>query len=200
MRRHFLLLDVLLPGVALAALLAGFHMNLPALMSGGVLILGLRFLAAGGLAVRYRHIPVWNPNYRRFSEAIRTYRGAAAVPMGLAGLLVGGILAALALAHMAGVPLEAMRQAALAQPALALLPAGGALLLYGLGFLIGFRDDGDVLTGPPAWNTLITLPGRLGGLVLCLLGLVCLGAGAWGLMHPDALSGQPASNNTRLGG
>lgn len=201
MRRRFLLLDVLLPGLALAAVLAGFHLSVPAWMSGGVLILGLRFLAAGGLSLRDRRIPVWNPNYRRFDEAIREYRGAAAVPKGLAGLLGGGVLAVLALAHLSGVPLAAMRQAVLARPALALVPVGGVLLLYGLGFLMGFRDDGDTLIGPPAWNTLITLPGRLGGLVLCLLGLVCLGACAWGLIYPDTLPGlagqQPATLDQR---
>lgn len=184
MRRRFLLLDVLLPGLALAAVLAGFHLSVPALMSGGALILGLRFVVAGGLALRDRRIPVWNPNYRRFSEAIREYRGAAAVPMGLGGLLGGGVLSALALANLAGVSLEAMRRAVLAQPALALVPVGGVLLLYGLGFLMGFRDDGDTLTGPPAWTALLSLPGRLGGLILLILGAVLLTAGLWGLPPP----------------
>ncbi len=200
MRRRFLHLDVLLPGVALAAVLAGFHLKLPALMSGGALILGLRFVVAGGLAMRDRRIPVWNPNYRRFDEAIREYRGAAAVPMGLAGLLGGGVLAALAMAHLAGVSLEAMRQAVLARPALAMVPVGGVLLLYGLGFLMGFRDDGDTTTGPVAWNTLLTLPGRLGGLVLFILGATLLGAGGWMALPPDALSSLDLPLSSRAAG
>lgn len=187
MQRRFLLLDVLLPGLALAGIVSGFHLGWPGLMATGVLTFGLRFLVAGSLALRDRRIPVWNPNYRRFGDAIREYRGAAAVPMGLAGLLGGGMLAALALAHLAGVSPETMRRAVLAQPALALVPGGGVLLLYGLGFLMGFRDDGDTLTGSAAWTALLILPGRLGGFILLVLGASLMGIGAWATAHPDSL-------------
>ena len=86
---RFWLLDVLLPGLSLAGILAGFHLQSPTLMAGGVLTLGLRFIVAGWIAVRDRQILVWNTNYRVFTDAIRQYRGPAAVPMGIAGLLVG---------------------------------------------------------------------------------------------------------------
>lgn len=184
MRRRFLLLDVLLPGLALAAVLAGFHLKLPALMSGSVLILGLRFMVAGGLALRDRRIPVWNPNYRRFDDAVREYRGSAAVPMGIAGLLAGITLVTLALAHLGGVPLEMMRDTVIAYPAAGLGPVGAMMMLYGLGFLMGFRDDGDTLKGTPAWNALIGLPWRLGGLILFLLGIGMLVAGVWRSFNP----------------
>lgn len=184
---RFWLLDVLLPGLSLAGILAGFHLKSPPLMAGGVLTLGLRFIVVGWIAVRDRQILVWNTNYRVFTDAIRQYRGPAAVPMGIAGLLVGGVLAALALAHLAGTSLDAMRSTILAQPALALVPVGGGLALYGLGFLMGFRDDGDILTGPAVWNALIGLPWRLGGLVLLALGTAALGAGIWEALNPGVL-------------
>ena len=186
---RFWLLDVLLPGLSLAGILAGFHLQSPTLIAGGVLTLGLRFIVAGWIAVRDRQILVWNTNYRVFTDAIRQYRGPAAVPMGIAGLLVGGVLATLALAHLEGTSLDAMRSTILAQPSLALVPVGGGLALYGLGFLMGFRDDGDILTGPAAWNALLGMPARLGGLVLFILGAALLGAGGWVALHPDALTG-----------
>ncbi|HRH79891.1 MAG TPA: hypothetical protein PLW81_02480 [Thiobacillaceae bacterium] len=196
----FWLLHVLLPGLALAGILGGFHLDLPYLTAAGVGMLGARFMLAGWLALRERQVIVWNANYRRFTDAVRAYHGPAAVPMGLAGLLGGGVLTALALAHLAGISLDAMRQAVLAQPALALVPTGLALGFYGMGFLMGFRDDGDTPTGPAAWNALLGMPGRLGGLILCALGTALLGAGVWEGVHPGSLPGLLATGLSMLAG
>lgn len=176
---RFWLLHALLPGIALAGILGGFHLGRPALAAAGVLVLGVRFLLAGGLALRERQIIVRNANYRRFGDAVRAYRGAAALPMGLAGLLVGSMLAMLALAHLAGMSLEAMRAMLMRQPAPGLVPAGLALCPYGLGFLLGFQDHGERIEGSRAWQFLLRLPERLGGIILVLLGAGLLVAAIW---------------------
>lgn len=186
-RRRFWLLHVAVPGFALAAILGGFRLNLPWVMASGIGVLGARFVAAGIFALREHSILVWNPNYYRFPDAIREYRGLAAIPMGVAGVLGGAVILTAVLAYLSGMSLEEMRSAIFTHPALALVPIGLVLVLYGLGFMMGFRDDGDVLQGPAAWNALLTFPGRLGGLILVLLGAGLVGMGAWEMMHPGSL-------------
>lgn len=167
---RFWLLHVALPAIAVTGVLGGFHLGLPALIAAGVGVLGARFMLAGWLALRKRQIIVWNPNYRRFADAVREYHGPAAVPMGLAGMLLGAMLAVLAVTSFAGVSVDTLRATIMRQPALALVSAGLALCLYGLGFLLGFQGHGERLDGSSAELFLLGLPERLGGVILMLLG------------------------------
>lgn len=177
---RFGLLDIILPGVALAGVLAGFHLRQPPLLSLGVLVLGGRFVLAGWLALRERQIIVWNPNYRRFTDAVRVYHGPAAAPMGLAGMLLGAVLAVLAVTSLAGVSVDALRAALVRRPALMLVPTGLIVCLYGLGFLLGFQDHGEDIKTSRTGLFLLHLPERLGGAILVLLGAGLLLVAAYG--------------------
>jgi hypothetical protein len=110
-RCRFWLLYVVIPALALAVILGGFHMGLPWVMASGIGILGARFMAVGLLALMEQRILVWNPNYHRLPDAVREYRGSAAIPMGIAGILGGGTVLAAVLVYLSGMSRVAMRSA-----------------------------------------------------------------------------------------
>jgi hypothetical protein len=164
------------PAVSCAALLGGFNLGWPRLAAAGVIGLGLSALATGILAVLERRLMF----IRGGSLTPRAYRyfiyeGVAAVPYGLAFAVAGLALGACGLFFLGGLAPAAMRDTVLAEPHIALVPAGAALIFWGLGFVVGFpRAAGS--TGDRLAVALTHLPARLGGLIL-----MGLGAGAFAL-------------------
>lgn len=173
------------PALSFAALGGGFNLGWPRLAAGGVVGLGLSALATGMLAVGERRLlfirggSLTPRAYRYF-----IYEGSAAVPYGLAFAVAGLTLGACGLLYLAGTGPGAMRDAVLARPHLALVPVGGALLLYGLGFAIGFRRAARS-AGDRVAIALAHLPAQLGGLILMALGAAAFALGLLEWLEPQ---------------
>jgi hypothetical protein len=186
------------PGLALAALGAGVNLGWPRLAASGWIGLGIAGLAVAWFAIRERRLMF----IRGGSMTPRAYRyfiyeGVAAVPYGLAFAVAGLALVTSGLWYLAGTSAGAIRGALLAHPHRALLPAGAALLCYGLGFLIGFRRRASSFADRLA-VALLHLPAQLGGLILCALGSAAFVLGLIEWLHPvlfrqqfQALFGNP---------
>lgn len=175
---------ILAPALSSAALLIGFNLGWSKLAAAGVIGFGLTALLIGYRMVRERQLifirgaPLTPREYRYF-----IYEGRAAVPYGLAYLVGALCLIAPAVLFMSGTSLQRLRDVALARPSLLLLPLGLLLLLYGLGFLIGFGRRG-TSTGDRLGIALHDLPARLGGLILVAWAAAMLVVGAVEAIDP----------------
>ncbi len=168
--RRVMALYFVAPALSFALLVTGFSLGWQRLSAAGVAGLAGTALAVGGLAVRERRLlyirggSMTQRAYRYF-----IYEGLAAVPYGLAMVVVGATAMVAVLLFLAGTSFEEMRAAAWTRPHRILLPGGAALLCQGLGFLIGFRrattSFGDWLA-----VSLLDLPARLAGLILAAIG------------------------------
>jgi hypothetical protein len=176
------------PALSLAAVSLGASLGWPWLAALGALALGLTGVAYGGLAaVERRLMFIRGPTLlgrREHRYRYFIYEGVAAVPYGLAFAIAGAALAGAALLFLLGTSLGQMRAAVLAQPHLALVPAGGALLAHGLGFLIGFSRT-PASPGDRFSIALQHLPARLGALILIGWALALLAVGLVEWLRPD---------------
>lgn len=169
---------IVAPALSFAAVLIGFNAGWPTLTAAGVIGFGLTALLIGSRMVRERQIvfirgaPLTPREYRYF-----IYEGRAAVPYGLAYLWGAVCLIAPAALFLGGTRLQHLRDLALARPSLLLLPLGLLLLLYGLGFLIGFSRR-PTSTVDRLGIALHDLPSRLGGLILIAWAIAMLAVGA----------------------
>jgi hypothetical protein len=188
-RAQYLWLQVAFPAAGLIALLAGVGQELPLLADAGLIFLGAAGIAAGGVTATLRRVVVAWPAprlvIRTFTGPGAAFSGSAVVILGLAAVLAG-------LAHLVGTSPAAMKALVVSRPGVALAPAGAALLSNGLAFLIGFPEGRDPNLGP-TWNALLSIPARLGGLILLLLGGAALALGAWELLAPEAFDRLVAS-------
>jgi len=175
-------LQVGLPGLGLALLVAGVEWEVPLLPDLGVLALAAGAAASGVACAAYRRVVFVWPSEQRYR--LVAWHGNAALCFGASLLVLGVAVAAAGLAHLGGRSPEAIRAAVLARPSLALVPAGAALLLLGVGTVVGFPEGRDPARGP-AWNLLLSLPGRLGGAILVLLGAGLLALGGYELLAPE---------------
>lgn len=183
-RRRFGLLHIALPAVSLFGIVAGIGLGVAWMTQLGGLGLAAMFFFIGALAIRERRVVVWNETVSNH-VAIETYSGVAAVPMGLAGIVGGLTLFALAIAQMQGVSLDSMRSLLRARPGLALVPIGTVLIFTGLGFVIGFAVGKDPDKGP-LFNAVLSIPSRLGGLIQLACGGAAAGLGVFELLRPEA--------------
>jgi hypothetical protein len=175
---------VALPLVSLMWVVVGLGLGVVWMAEVGMLGLAVTILAIGALAIRERRVLIWQEHVSN-RVAIQVYCGVAALPMGLAGVVGGLSLLALVLAHAQGVSIETMRSAVLARPGLALVPLGAFLVLAGLGFLGGVASGKDRDKGR-LFNAMLSLPSRLGGLILMAWGVAAAGIGAFELLQPEA--------------
>jgi hypothetical protein len=168
------------PALSLAALSLGVSLGRPMLAALGALALGLTGIAYGGLAAAERRMMyIRGPallGRRRHRYRYFIYEGVAAVPYGLAFVAAGAALAVASLLFLLGVTLEQMRAAVLARPRWVLVPAGAALLMHGLGFLIGFSRPASS-AGDRFWIEVQHLPARVGALILIAWAAAMLAVG-----------------------
>ncbi len=182
--RRVMLQFFVAPAVSLAALIAGFNSGWPRLAAIGVIGLGLSALLVGCLAVSEQRLMFMRSGTRiRREYRYFIYEGVAAVPYGLAFVILGAALIVAATQFLQGTSLEQMRSAVAARPHLALIPLGAALLFYGLGFLIGFARRA-TSTGDALWIGLLHLPARLGALILLAWAVAMLAVGAVEWLDP----------------
>lgn len=187
--RRVLVQFLLVPGLAFAALVAGFFLELRLLAGGGVAGLGLAALLVGALAVRERRLTYM----RGGTMTLRTHRyyiyeGLAAVPFGLAYVVAGISLVAAGAVFMAGAGVHAIRDALLARPGLALTPLGLGFAFHGTGFVIGFGRRAKSV-GDRVWIEFLHFPARLGGLILVAWGAGLLVLGLADLVAPAVFDG-----------
>jgi len=179
-KQQFLLLGVLPAGSGLLLMVAGFNFRMPVLYTLGLLALSFAALATGIASCLYRRIVFINPNRRRFDLIV--WQGVAAIPFGGTYIVGGFLLLAVAIAHLTGMSADAMRDAIIARPGLLLALLGVATLSYSIGFAIGFPAGEDAKRGA-TWNALMSIPARLGALILFVIGGTLLGIGGWELLH-----------------
>lgn len=184
--RRVMALQFVAPALSFAALALGFSLAWPRLAAVGVLGLGLTGVAIGQFAVRERRLMF----IRGGSMTPRAYRyfiyeGVAALPFGAAFAIGGLALLVPAAAFLLGMGVEAMRDAVLARPSLALVPVGVVLLCNGAGLVVGFRRPAESARDR-LWIEILHFPARLGGAILVALGMAALMLGAFEMLSPDA--------------
>ena len=182
--RRVMLQFFVAPALALAALLAGLNLGWPRLTAIGVLGLGLAALLVGWSAITERRLMFMRsgariPRERRYF----IYEGLAAVPYGIALVVLAGALITPASLHFSGTSLGGMRAVVLARPGLALAPLGLLFLFHGLGFLIGFGRRATSFADR-LWIALLHLPARLGALILLAWALALLAIGLVEIASP----------------
>ena len=175
-------LQTALPGAGLLALVWGVERDLPRVSDAGVLLLAVAGIAAGGVTIALRRVVFMAPT-RRF--VLLTWTGPAAVFSGASLVVLGVTAGAVAGLHLAGTNAAGLKTLVVERPGLALAPAGAALLSRGLAFVVGFPEARDP-HGGGLWNALLSIPGRLGGLILVGLGGGALALGGWELLSPAA--------------
>lgn len=184
LRRRFGLLHIALPAVSMVWIVAGLGLGITWMTELGGLGLAAMFFFIGALAIRERRVLVWNETVSSH-VAIETHRGAAAVSMGLAGIVGGLTLFALAVAHIQGMSLNSIGRLLRARPGLALVPIGTVLIFTGLGFVMGVAAGKDPGKGP-VFHAVLGIPSRLGGLIQLAWGVAAAGLGAFELLQPEA--------------
>ena len=183
--RRVMALQFVAPALSFAALLLGFSLEWPRLAALGVAGLGLTGVALGQFAIRERRLmfirgATLTPKTHRYF----IYEGVAAVPFGSAFVITGVSAIVAAAVFLLGAGVDAIRDAVLTRPSLALIPVGAALLCNGLGFVIGFRRSAKSV-GDRWWLEFLHLPAGLGGAILVALGIGALGVGAFESLLPD---------------
>lgn len=176
------ILEVLLVIGGVLAAYAGDHLSNPALFNAGILTLGAGFALGGMEAIVTRRIGFWSR-----SIGSTSYRGLAAVFQGAVFLMVGASVMAYALARFLNVE-EAAFSLLRNRPGIIFL--GLAVVLLGLGSanVLGAMEARGSL-----WTVLLSLPYRLGGLVLVVLGLIAMVIGLFELFDPDGFDDFVAS-------
>lgn len=104
-----------------------------------------------------------------FGFKLVVYEGVAARLAGIALIALGVAVASLGAAHATGTSAAAIRSSMIARPGLLLAPLGFPMLLAGLAYVVGFAEDLETGAGP-VWNPLLSIPQRLGGVVLAVIG------------------------------
>ncbi|MHB8764937.1 MAG: hypothetical protein ACYDA8_11470 [Deferrisomatales bacterium] len=182
-------LQVGLPGLGLALLVGGveWEATLPAAL--GVLLMAAGAVASGLACAAYRRVVFLWPG-RRYR--LVAWHGNAALGFAGALLTLGAAAGAAGLAHLSGCSPAAIREAVLARPSLGLVPAGAGLLCLGLGIAAGFPEGRDPANGR-AWNLLLSVPNRLGGAILLMIGAGLLGVGGYELASPEGFDAAVAA-------
>ncbi len=178
--RQFWWLQVMLPACGLALLLGGFWLALERMMQAGVMVLAVAAGASGIACAGKRRVAFAR---RGWGFELWVWHGVAAVYIGCGLIVFALAVLGAALAHAAGVPLEALAGQLRARPSLALLPLGACCALIGSGVAIGFEAAKERGRGR-VWNTLLLLPDRLGGGILAAIGLLLLAAGSYEWLLP----------------
>lgn len=172
---QFWMLQIALPAAGLGLLIAGHSLGWPRLMSTGVFVLGATGVAAGGACMLLRRITFAR---RGWGFELWVWHGTAAVFIGAAFAVLGSALAATALMHLGGTELMEIGARFRARPGLLLVPVGLALLLGGIGAFIGFRNAGE-MGRSEIWNFVLSVPDRLAGAILIVIGAAALIVGLW---------------------
>jgi hypothetical protein len=182
-------LQTALPGAGLLALVAGVDRDWPRLADAGLLLLAAAGITAGGVTLALRRL-VFLARTRRF--VLRVWTGPGAVFAGVGLIVVGLMAGAVGVLHWAGTSAAGLKALVVSRPGLLLAPAGAAFSCQGLALLIGFPEARDP-RGGGLWNALLSVPGRLGGLILLVLGAGALALGSWEILSPAAFDRAVAS-------
>lgn len=175
--------------------LGGFHLDRPLIMDAGVLVLAAAAVASGSASILTRRLVFLWPG-RRYRLGV--WYGAAAILVGLGFVVLGLAVAAGALAHLGGMSLGQIRDAILERPWRVLTPTGFFMFANGLAMIVGFdrtrrgtseAADTLVVVEPDrgaTWDLLMSIPGRLGGLIGAAIGAAVLGIGCYEFLRPQA--------------
>jgi hypothetical protein len=179
---QFWWLQTVLPGAGLLLLVLGIDRELALALDAGIMLLAAAGVASGAAMAALRRLVVPAPTRRL---VLLTFTGPAAVCSGLALVILGLAAGAVGILHAMGTSAAGLKALVIARPGIALAPAGAAFVSHGLAFIVGFPEGRDP-RGGRVWNALLSVPSRLGGLVLVLLGTAALVVGGWELLAPAA--------------
>jgi hypothetical protein len=169
------LVEIILVGLGMLLVWAGFRFDNSLWVNSGVMLVGLGIAAGGVHAMITREI-----RFRRRHTSDETYRGCAAILMGAAISLAGGGLMLVGLLLFQGVA-EAAWHFVLRRPGFLLLFVGAALLAYGSAFILGPQEH----QGQTGWGLALSLPQRLGGVILLGLAVAALAVGLFEFLLPS---------------
>jgi hypothetical protein len=162
------------------------RLSLAPVIGVGVAIAGLGVLVGGLGDVLTRSVNYADYDFNRDNRFIpfQSYRGVPAVLFGVFWVMLGALAVAGGLAYAAGV----------ARPALELLRAHPSVPLLGIGLPLFFYGSA-TLMGPTETSPrrsfglfLVSLPERLGGLFLVVVGVAAIAAGCAEIVAPGTLA------------
>jgi hypothetical protein len=172
-------LQWILIGLGTAIGYAGWRFGWPAVIGLGVALAGLGVAAGGVEDMLNREVSL---SYHEEGGRYQTYSGASAVLMGVMWVLVGLAMVIGGLAAMVGLG-GWLWSNLRAHPGPALVLAGMAMIAYGGSEALGAREN---RLSASFLNFLGSVPARIFGVILVVVGLLALGAGTLELIAPQA--------------
>jgi hypothetical protein len=172
-------LQWILIGLGVALGYAGWRFEWPAVIGLGVALAGLGVAAGGVEDMLNREVSL---SVQAERSRVQTYSGASAVLMGVMWVLVGLAMVIGGLAYAAGLGGWLWGNVR-AHPGAALVLAGLAMMAYGGVETLGARED-HLSASPLAF--LGSLPARIFGVILIIVGLLVLLGGGLELVAPQA--------------
>jgi hypothetical protein len=172
-------LQWILIGLGVALGYAGWRFGWPAAIGLGVALAGLGIAAGGVEDMLNREVSL---SYRDEGGHYQTYSGTSAVLMGVTLVLAGLAMLVGGLAYAAGLGAWLWGNIR-AHPGPALVLAGLAMIAYGGMEALGAREN---RLSASFLNFLGSVPARIFGVLLVVVGLVTLGAGTLELIAPQA--------------
>jgi hypothetical protein len=172
------ILQWVLIGLGVVLGYAGSRFHLPALIGIGVTVAGLGITAGGAEDMITRNVSL---SYHEEGGRYQTYHGLSAVLLGVMWVVVGLALVVGGLAYTLGAG-EWLLGNLRAHPGPALVLGGLAMLAYGGSEALGARED---RLSASFLNFLGSVPARIFGLILVVVGLVAIGAGTLELVAPQ---------------
>lgn len=178
---RYWILVVGVPMAGLALVIIGAEFEASVLIGFGLLVLAAAAIGNGVMQVRTREFMFQPPAYR--IAVLERWEGPSAVFFGYAFIVAGAWIGAAALAHLGGLDADALGALLLARPGLVLAPLGLFLLAVGAGYVAGFQDGHTPARGA-LWNCVMSLPNRMGGVILLALGAAAFIVGLFELLEP----------------
>lgn len=179
---QFWLMETGLPALGLGLFSGGVAWERAWLIDVGICVLALAAASTGVTCIAKRRVV--------FMAPIEVYRlivwqGPAALFVGAGLLVLGLMIGAVGLSHAAGVSATTILEGVFARPGLVLAPGGVAMLAGGIAAIIGFPEGRDPEHGA-MWNLFMSIPSRLGGLILSTAGGAAMAIGLYELVAPEA--------------
>ncbi|MBN1259990.1 MAG: hypothetical protein JXB35_04840 [Anaerolineae bacterium] len=168
--------------LGILAMIGGWQLSLLPLLYLGLMIVGLGMVGMGVKSIIARRVDLSDSDVGYGAHT--TYLGCTAMLWGISLATAGLALLAVGIVLMLGFG-EALLVFVKARPGFLLAALGVFLSAEGATQVLGSREQARGF-----WSILGSVPGRLGGVLLTLTGLVMLGLGAFEIVAPagfDAL-------------
>lgn len=156
----------------------GWRFGQPVWISIGVAVAGLGIAAGGVQDMITRYVSI---SYQEARSQVQTYSGLSAVLFGIMWILVGLCLFGGGLIYTIGLD-NLMWDYVQAHPGPVMVMIGLMMMAYGGVEVLGARED---RLSASFWNFLGSVPARIFGVVLIVIGLAVVTAGAWELVAPN---------------